>query len=109
MNARKYAWQILHAMIRQRGAADEGLEINPQSTNIAALLTKAAKEGVDDNHIILSLAEFGSLMLFIHQDNPHVINCPSCNKPFQIQGADPLPIATAMGQAIMVEPDEAST
>lgn len=105
MNARKYAWQILHATIRRMTGPDEGQEVHPQNERIASLLKQASDEGVNDGYIILSLAEFATSFLYIHQNNPQRIECPSCRKPFEVRGGDPLPIAKAMGDQIMQEPD----
>lgn len=105
MNARKYAWQILHATIRRMTGADEGVQPHPQNERIADLFKQAANDKINDAHIILSLAEFATSFLYIHANNPQRIECPSCGKPFEVKGADPLPIAKAMGDEIMKEPD----
>ena len=90
MDARKYAWQILHAEIRRRGCddADEGGEQSDELLNIYLLLKQASDEGVDFNDIILDLARFGAT---------YALNPPDGN---------PLGVAQAIELRVMTESDE---
>ena len=79
---------------------------HPQNERIAALFRQASEDGVNDGHIILSLAEFATMFLYIHANNPQTVACPSCGEPFEVRGGDPIEIAKAMEQEVMSEADD---
>jgi hypothetical protein len=91
MNARKYAWQILHADIRRRVDPDEnkGLDLHPQLTNIGALYGSAIRDGVLPLDIIIELAGFGATYALM----PRTDN-------------DPVSVAKRIQEDVMAEPDD---
>lgn len=89
MDTTKYAWQILHAMIRRRAAADEGHDFNPQLQRICTLWRDAEAEGVPHFEIVLELARFGALFA-------------------EMTGNDTLAMAADIGGDVMAQPDEDS-
>ncbi len=70
MNSRKYAWQVLHAEIRRRAGADEGLDFHLQLEKIGLLMKSARVEGVSELDIIVELAGFGATFAMLGQDDP---------------------------------------
>jgi hypothetical protein len=89
MNARKYAWRILHAEIRRRVAPDEGQDLHPQLEIQGLLMKQAREEGISELAIIFELARFGATYAVMHRT-----------------GDDPLAVAKRIEQQIMSEPDE---
>lgn len=89
MNARKYAWKILHAEIRRRVAPDEGQDLHPQLETQGLLMKQAREDGVSEFDILFELAGFGATYALM----PRTDN-------------DPLTIAKRIEQQIMSEPDD---
>lgn len=88
MNARRYAWHILHAEIRRRVNPDnKGLDLDPQLQNIALLHKRAREEGVSELEIVLQLAGFGATFAQMTQN-------------------DPVALAKRIEQEVMAEPDD---
>ena len=88
MDATKYAWQILHAMIRRRVAADEGHDFHPQLARICPLWRAATDDkGVAEFEVVLELARFGALFA-------------------EMTGNDTLAMAADIGRDVMAQPDE---
>ncbi len=91
MNARKYAWKILHAEIRRRCGADEGLDFHPQLEVIGTLLGTAGAEDVSEVDIIIELAGLGAGFAQMYED---------------VTRADLLALAKHMETKILAEPDD---
>ena len=89
MNARKYAWKVLHAEIRRRIAPDEGQDLHPQIENQGLLMKQARHDGIREWEIFFELAQFGATYALM----PRTDN-------------DPLTVAKQIEQLIMSEPDE---
>jgi hypothetical protein len=87
MNARKYAWQILHAEIRRQAGTDKGLELDPQFENQGVVLRKAREGDISEFDILFELANLGATFALMTQN-------------------DPLGVARRIGERIMEEPDE---
>jgi len=71
MDARKYAWQILHAEIRRRvgdDANDQSGHLHPELANIGLLLKQAREEDVSELEIIIELAGFGATYALMPPD-----------------------------------------
>lgn len=91
MNGRKYAWKILHAEIRRRCGADEGLDFHPQLEVIGTLLGNARTERISEVDIIIELAGFGASFAQMYGD---------------VTGGDLLAMAKHMETKILAEPDD---
>jgi hypothetical protein len=115
MNARKYAWQMLHAEIRRRvnPADDKGLDLDPQLTNFALLYKRAREEGVSDLDIMIELAGFGAIA-FLQRGPLPGQTLTACGpdgftQTIDLGGLprnDPLTVANRIEQSIMTGPDD---
>jgi hypothetical protein len=91
INARKYAWQILHAEIRRGAGTNKGLDLDPQLQNIGVLLRKAEDEGLSPIGVILELAGFGAMFArFFAETNDRNVT----------------EVAADIGRDVMAEPDD---
>ena len=85
MNARKYAWKILHAEIRRQCGADEGLDFHPQLKQQGALFKEARDQRISEYEIAVELANLGAT--------------------YAAMTENPLEVAKQIETKIMAEPD----
>lgn len=88
MNARKYAWKLLHAEIRRQAGPDEGLELHPQFYNQGVLIREARDAGFDEYNLLMEAVKLGATFALLSTQN------------------DPISFAADLGRRIMAEPDE---
>jgi hypothetical protein len=91
VDARKYAWEILHAEIRRQASGDhDGGDLRTEAGNIGLLLQQAREEGVSEFEIIIDLAGFGATYALMARTDV----------------SDPLGVAQEIEMAVMTESDE---
>ena len=88
MNARKIAWQMLHAEVRRRiGPAHTGPDLDPELENFRLLHNQARDAGISSSDIMLELA---GVRGDVCPDDPN----------------DPLGVAQQISRSVLAEPDE---